>query len=314
MRQTGIWAFFVGLIWAVLPQHGMAIQSDLLVASPNSDTIERFDALTGDYLGAFVTAGSGGLDSPGSVAVGPDGNVYVTSSFTQQVLRYDGFTGDFVDVFATGIQSGNNVRFHGDYMYVGQFAGGSNGFIKRFDAVTGAFVDDFIAASFVDGFEFGSDSIYVSNFFGGVGRYDLATGDFIEQFIANGSGGLDSPTALLLLDNDDLLVSSYDTNSVKRYSSDGTYLGDAITGLVNPEGLAFGPNGNLFAGSYTQGIIYEYDSSDFSLVGEFANSGPVTNFFVFRTAAVPEPCTSIPAFAALCMAGVCRRRRLTSLG
>lgn len=308
MRHTKTWKVAAAaLLWLVLQDSSFAFQGDLLVTSPNSDSIERFDGFTGEYLGAFVSSGSGGLDGPGAVAVGPDGNVYVTSSRTQQVLRYDGGSGDFIDVFSTGIQAGNNVRFNGDYMFVGQFAGGTNAFIKRFDAVTGDFVDNFISASFVDGFEFGSDSIYVSNFIGGVSRYDLTTGELIEELIPNGTGGLDSPTAILQLDNDDLLVSSYDTNSVKRYSVDGTYLGDVITGLVNPEGLAFGPNGNLFAGSYSQGIIYEYDRDDFSLIGEFANNGPVTNFFAFRNVAVPEPCSAIPVLA--CMATIAIRRR-----
>ena len=299
---------FIGLIWLALPASGLAFQNDLLVTSPNSDTIERFDAFTGENLGSFVTAGSGGLDNPGGVAIGPDGNVYVTSR-SQEVLRYDGETGDFIDVFSTGLNSPNNIRFHGDFMYVGQFAGGSNGVIKRFNAITGAFVDDFISSGFVDGFEFGTDSIYVSDFTAGVNRYDLTTGNFIEELIARGDGGLSAPTAILQLDNDDLLVSSYNNATVKRYSSDGTFLGNAITGLPNPEGLAFGPNGNLFAGSYTQGIIYQYDGDDFSFVGEFANSGPVTNFFTFRVTAVPEPCTAIPLLACLIIPGLRRRRK-----
>lgn len=302
----------MGLIWLVIPASSEAKpQNDFLITSPRSDTIERFDATTGEYLGSFVTEGSGGLDLPGGVAVGPDDNVYVTSGLTGEVLRYDGQTGGFIDVFASGngMTATNNIRFHQDFMYVGQFASGSNGVIKRFNAITGAFVDDFISANFVDGFEFSDDSVFVSDFSGGVAKYDLDDGSFVEQFIARGEGGLLNPTAVLLLDNDDLLVSSYDTDSVKRYSPDGIYLGDAITGLFEPEGLAIGPNGNLYAGSNGLGIVNEYDIDDFSFVREFANSGPVTNFFTFRISAVPEPSAGILVFAGL-MVSQFRRRRI----
>lgn len=313
MRTKLKWIIFGLFCMAMAPSAKLQAQNDFLITSPQSDTIERFDAATGDYLGAFVTAGSGGLDNPGGVAVGPDGNVYVNSSLTQQVLRYDGGTGDFIDVFASGngIVANNNIQFHGDYMYIGQFASGSNGLIKRFNAITGAFVDNFISSNFVDGFEFGSDSIYVSDFSGGVGRYDLSSGAFIEQFVADGEGGLDRPTALLLLDSGELLVSSYGTDSVKRYSFDGTYLGEAISNLVDPEGLAIGPNGNLYAGSSSLGIVNEYDSQDFSFVSEFANSGPVTNFFTFRTNAVPEPTATLPLMACFLVSRLRRRRQRT---
>lgn len=312
MKVGRFWSvILVGLLWLVLSDCSQAKpQNDLLITSPTNNTIERFDATTGAYLGAFVAAGSGGVDRPAGVDVGPDGNVYVTNA-TNEILRYDGGTGAFIDVFASGngLTANNNVRFHGDHMYVGQFATGADGLIKRFDAITGAFVDDFISSTSVDGFEFGTDSVFVSDFFGGVGRYDLNSGAFIEQFITSGEGGLANPTALLLLDNDDLLVSSYSTNSVKRYSSDGTYIDDAITGLFQPEGLAIGPNGNVFAGSYGLGLVNEYDGQDFSFISEFANVGPNTNFFVFRNSAVPEPSTMMPLILGFMAIRLRRHRR-----
>ena len=260
-------------------------QNDFLITRPFAHTIERFDGFTGEYLGPFVATGAGGLNRPGAVAVGPDQNVYVTSLLTGQVLRYDGDTGAFIDVFAegNGVTTPNNLVFNGDYLYVGDFSGGANGFLRRFDANTGDFVDEFADVDFADGIEFSSDSVFVSNFNVGVMRFDLQDGSFIENFIPSGHGGLVNPTALLFLENGDLLVSSYGTDSVKRFTSEGEFVADVITNLSEPEGLAIGLDGNLYAGSYGLGIVNKYDISSFEFIEEFANLGPVTNFFTFRT-------------------------------
>jgi hypothetical protein len=199
-------------------------------------------------------------------------------------LRYDGVTGEFIDVFAegNGLTAPNHLVFNGDYLYVGDFSGGANGFVRRFNAHSGEFIDDFADVDFADGIEFSSDSILVSNFNGGVERFDLEDGSFIETFVPDGSGGLDSPTALLFLDSGELLVSSYFSNCVKRYSANGEYIDDVIS-LFRPEGLAIGLDGNLYAGSYDLGVVNKYDVNTFEFIEQFTNTGPVTNFFTFRS-------------------------------
>ncbi len=44
-------------------------------------------ALPGDFIDSF--ASGGGLDAPLGLIFGPDGNLYVNSSFTDEVLRYE---------------------------------------------------------------------------------------------------------------------------------------------------------------------------------------------------------------------------------
>ncbi len=56
-----------GLVMAVvsLLMVASAPAAELLVSSEATDQVLRYDGTTGAFLGAFVTAGSGGLDSPG---------------------------------------------------------------------------------------------------------------------------------------------------------------------------------------------------------------------------------------------------------
>lgn len=269
-------------------------QDDLLVTRPFQNRVDRYDGFSGEFLGTFIQSGAGGLIRPGDVTVGPDQNLYVTSG-SNQVLRYDGVDGTFIDVFASGagLSTPNSLNFYGEHLYVGNFVGNGMGSVSRFDAVTGEFDSNFIEVDFVDGFVLNDDSIYVSNFSGGVDRFDTQTGDFIENFVDPGEGGLANPTALLFTSDNELLVSSYSTNSVKRYSSDGQYIDDVITNLTNPEGLEYGLDGNLYAGSYSTGVINQYDPSSYSFLSEFVNAGPVSNFFTFRTSAVPEPSSAV---------------------
>src|SRR4051794_111794 len=52
---------------------------DLYVSSAQTNSILRYDSATGAFLGAFVASGSGGLDHPGGLTFGPDGNLYVAN-------------------------------------------------------------------------------------------------------------------------------------------------------------------------------------------------------------------------------------------
>jgi hypothetical protein len=47
-------------------------------------------------------AQGGGLNGPGGMVFGPNGDLLVSNFSTNQVLRYDGTTGAFVGVFAQG--------------------------------------------------------------------------------------------------------------------------------------------------------------------------------------------------------------------
>lgn len=146
---------------------GPTPDDDLYVASLNGDSIIRLqgpnDPSHGTVIETFVTsAGSGGLDRPDGITFGPDGNLYVASSSTNQVLRYQGpnagSPGTFISIFVTA-NSGTLDIPHG--------------------------------------LEFGQDgNLYVASFNSKVLRYDGTTGAFMDEFVPPGAGGLVEPFGL----------------------------------------------------------------------------------------------------------------------
>ena len=79
----------------------------LYIGSENTDEVLRFDSATGAFLGAFVAAGSGGIDGPHGLTFGPDltgdavPELYVTGRNSGNVVRYDGVTGSPLGEFDT---------------------------------------------------------------------------------------------------------------------------------------------------------------------------------------------------------------------
>ena len=56
-------------------------------------------------VSAFVASGSGGLNQPKDLVLGPDGNVYVASAATNSVIRYTP-TGQLLGTFVAAGSGG----------------------------------------------------------------------------------------------------------------------------------------------------------------------------------------------------------------
>jgi outer membrane protein assembly factor BamB len=144
--------------------------------SNGTNEILRYSA-TGVFLGAFVPAGSGGLNTPRGLTFGPDGNLYVASQVSNSVLRYNVQTGAFLDAFVSAGSGGLNAP--GELLF-------RNG------------------------------SLYVaSQNSAEVLRYDATTGAFLDKVATSGPGGLDRPIGLLFDTNGNFLVGGY--SEILRY-------------------------------------------------------------------------------------------------
>lgn len=129
-----------------------APDGNLLVATVNdgsgssgNERVLRYNGTTGAFIDTFVPSGSGGLNVPRSLAIGPGGDLLVSSELSNNVLRYNGTTGAFVSTFASGggLNAPRELQFGPDgSLYVSST--GSNR-ILRFDGTTGAFLN--VAAS-----------------------------------------------------------------------------------------------------------------------------------------------------------------------
>ena len=136
---------------------------DLYVVSTGTDSVLRYDGTTGSFLGEFVASATGGLEGPVNMTFGPDGDLYVADFYSTDlaVKRFAGPSsptpGEFIDTFVPagsgGLRAPAGLIFGPDGnhdgrldLYLAEVA--ANGFIKasvkRFDGVTGAFIDTFV--------------------------------------------------------------------------------------------------------------------------------------------------------------------------
>jgi DNA-binding beta-propeller fold protein YncE len=103
-----------GGAWLIFgPDGNLYVPSGGIGRPPAESNVLRFNGTTGEFIDAFVPAGSGGLAGLGGLVFGPDGNLYVNANTGNpnphapgSVLRYDGRIGDFLDVF---VPAGSNL-------------------------------------------------------------------------------------------------------------------------------------------------------------------------------------------------------------
>jgi sugar lactone lactonase YvrE len=168
--------------------------------SPYS-SVERFDGQTGAFLNYFVAPASGGINAPGFLVFGPDGNLYVGNVHEGSILRFYG--PNAADPGAPDPAPGQSGAY-----FVPPVGGG-------LDAPQGlTFGPDgnlYVASS--NWFTNGNGPNYIGDCPpGSVLKFEGPSGPhpgaFLGAFVPAGSGGLTNPEAVLFGPNGDLYVSS----------------------------------------------------------------------------------------------------------
>jgi len=150
--------------------------------------------LDGTYVGEFTSVGvsqSIGLDWDST------GNLYVSSYNSDLVRKFSSSGSDLGIFISSNLVGPTNVTFddNGDLL-VSDYDGGR---VKRFDS-NGNYLSDFISGvGKVEGIaRFANGNILVGTGSGHSVRMYDSEGTFISNFISNGSGGLNTPNAIVI--------------------------------------------------------------------------------------------------------------------
>jgi sugar lactone lactonase YvrE len=280
---------------------------DLLVGSWATHSIRRY-SLDGTFLGDFVPAASGGLNTPDGMDWGPDGDLWVSSSGTNSVLRFDGESGDFLGAFATGLAGPGNLKFGPDGMlYV---CNKNLGQVVRFDPAagpsskevfaTGGGLQNPVGLLWVDAL------LYVSDFSGrAIRKFDAETGVSAGNFVTQ-----NSPLILNLDKVGNLLVSTHTGDSVRRFNlTTGAVMPNFTVGgpIDCPVGHLFAPDGQMIVASWQNHRLLRYDGDTGAYIGPFASGSGLQLPNDLLLTPVPEPSAIAGAVSAIAIATIRRR-------
>jgi sugar lactone lactonase YvrE len=259
---------------------------EMLVSSRNTHSVKRFNAQTGSYIDDFISAGSGGLNTPQDVIKKPDGNILVSGRGNTSILMYDKSTGAFVGPFTNGYTLDNptKIAYGPDgYVYVSQW-GTSNQKVVRFDGNGGNFISEFTQSLNLPlGHTWDSEgNLYVACYGSRDVRKFDTSGNFLGIFTE--TGHLQGPTNLWFDNTGNLFVIDWVLGSVIQFNAiTGGYIRTFISGLQNAEGYSFGPDSNLYICDWSQNLIKRYTPGG-TLIGIFTNQGNMLapNSILFR--------------------------------
>jgi streptogramin lyase len=238
----------------VTPAGGTSIMGVATILNDDSAiSISNASATEGDatfrYFDHFIPVQSR-LGGPRGKAFGADGNLYVASRFTNEVLKYDGKTGAYLGVV---VPSGS-FGLHAPW-----------------------------------GLTFGPDgNLYVvGSISNNVLRYNMTTGA-IDEFLPS-SAGLQQPHELTFDSVGNLYLSINSDSSVLRFQGPGgaspgaplpapgqsgaVFVPPNSGGLNGATGLAFGPDGNLYVGSFNTNTVNRYNGTTGAFIDIFVSAG-----------------------------------------
>jgi len=277
--------FFLGLVSIlcysiVLGQSNESSGPYMFVSSSNSNSIQRFDAQTGQFIDNFIPPSSGGLNNPQEIIFGPDGHMYITGFGNPSIKKFDVETGQYLGDFTKGYtlrQPTKTTWYSDSLLYVSQWQGNEK--VVRFNMYTGDFVDEFTSTGVINGMGQAWDdsgNVFIVSWGtngndGNVQRFDL-NGVFQEVFVPTGRGGLLGPVNIWY-DQGELFVVDWTAGRVGRYDAvTGDFNGLYISGMTRTEGFTFASDGTIFLCDWQLNRVNHYDSNGV-LLSVFANVG-----------------------------------------
>lgn len=249
--------------------------AEVLVSSRNTHSVKRYDFVTGAFLGDFVQPGSGGLSFPQEVLLHSDGSLLVTGRGQTAVKRYHRETGAYLGNFTTGYPLDNptkTTRGPDGLLYVSQW-GTTQNKVARFDAESGAFVDEFTSIGITNGTGHAWDPD--GNLL--VGQYGSGANGRVLKFDPDGAllgtfippGPVRGPVNLWFDEQGRLVVVDWTLGDVLRFNGvTGAFDSVLVSTVSNLEGATYDTAGNLYLCDWTGNQVLRLASE----------GGPVTPY------------------------------------
>jgi uncharacterized delta-60 repeat protein len=237
----------------------------LFIGDGKDNAVRQFDAASGAFQGPFVSSGSGGLAGPRGVLFDHQGNLLLANQDVNlpsngDILRYDGATGAFDNQVVSPsdphapFDPRGIILTSDDTLFVADFSAPDN--------VSDGKIDEYQYNEATGTATFKAEIDHPAGF----------TGEFHPRGLVLGPDGL-------------LYVSVRNIESTGGWvlrvnPTSGAFLGafvasDATNDLQRPEGLVFGPDGNLYVTSFRA------SSSDTDKIDIFAGPrGPQPGAFL----------------------------------
>jgi len=294
------------------------VVSLLVGNTSNFNGIDRYSIVDGSYQGVFAGPGTG-PPSFAFLTYGPDNNLYVSSNIgSNPVLKFNGLTGQPMGNFVNDTGATFAFGTGGDFFRIGQ----SNTSVLRYNGATGAPLGTFATGLLgAVAIHFGPGGDLFVNNLNSIRRFNGTTGAPLGDFVTPGSGGLGSVSDFLFTSSGKLLVSGNSggaNDKILQYDgTTGAFVGIFAqgNGLFSPEGIALGPDGNVYVASDNNSIL-RFDESSGNFLGAFVpgtvHGSPYQ--IQFTPFPVPEPASVLLCGLAASAGAIqyIRRRRKAS--
>jgi hypothetical protein len=231
---------------AAAPSAPASTGDSLYVGDDSDNSVEQFNAATGQDLGTFVSSGSGGLNGPRGIL--HEGNFLVSNQnvnqpFPGEIDKYGQADGKSLGAVVPhtdanapfdpdGIIRGTDNRT----LYVADRENSDNvkpGRVAKYDINTGHFLGNLDFSSFINNHDINPNS------------------EFHPQGLVFGPDGLLYVSVRSFTDVTLGWILSYNTSTgAVRVVASNVGATDCSTKLHRPDGLTFGPNGKLYVTSF----------------------------------------------------------------
>jgi hypothetical protein len=246
---------------------------NMWVGDSSNHRVQKFDS-SGNYLTQIGTTGVSGQGNyefynSGTVAIDSNDNLYVGDNSNQRVQKYDS-SGTYLSTIGTTGVSGT-----GNYLFMG---------------ITSVTVDSSDNLYVVDGSnqrvaKYNSSGTFLLN-------YGVAGTATSANYINGGGSLLYYPQDVAVQSNGDVLIANQGTHVIKKYNSNGSYLGTIGSGVgtgynqfYHPTGISVDSNDNFYVADMSNNRIQKYNSGGGFLqtIGTSTMGNPGSGIYQFKS-------------------------------